>query len=126
MVKILIYEDSESDTRSRYAYLTKEHDVHVRCFPESPLVGFQRDKLEKAGFKPENIREGHKGVGEERADIYFVDGLDGDCIHLLSQLPKERTFLNTDDKNLEERAEEQGFQILRVSPKDTIARLMGY
>jgi hypothetical protein len=134
MAKIMIYEDSRNSLIERYASLNSEHDVNVRIKGNLLWENLELEKekygkiidLSEAGFDHNKILPLTPKFQEEDADIYFVDGLDGDCFNLLERLPKDKTFLNTGDGYLEREAIKRGYQkqILRNSPKKTIEAIL--
>lgn len=135
MAKVIVYEDSFDDWRKRYGSVSKNHDLHLVAVAIPHLkseIEFLRSKdsqwlKTEAGYNlnPDNITEFRNPHTPEQADIYFVDGLRGDCFEIMDLLPKDRTFLYTDDSSIQDAAREQGreAQILRGSPEDLVARL---
>jgi hypothetical protein len=120
MAKIMIYEDEDNALISRYSGLNKNHDVSVCMVGEiasimkdeySPIL----DSLEKSGFNLSQIKGAkYPNRIEEipEADVYFTDGLVGDCFGILERLPKNRAYLNTDDNVLQKRAKEEGYNLV--------------
>lgn len=123
MAKVLIYEDSELDAVNRYGRLTVDHDVHLRI---QPLLFGEPDMraLEKAGFNPENIKKGFGDIGQATADVYFVDGLEGQYKRIMEQLPLEKAFLNSGSPSLVKATKEQGFQVLEGTLEEAISMAM--
>lgn len=132
MAKVIVYEDSVDDFIDRYQSLTGAHDVHLRAegmlrglFGEEHMRDFQLDKLVNAGFSRENV-----GLGDvdniEDADVYFVDGLMGNCFAYLNVLPKDRTFLNSGDPFIVGDARAKGFNILEreTTPEDAVREVV--
>ncbi len=124
MAKVMIYEDEIESLVNRYSSLTKNHDVSVLMVGN--IVRFLDDDLEELGEKGFNTskikgvffanRIGNPNWGEEYveipdADVYFTDGLSGDCFYILKNLPKEKSYLITGDEVIEEKAKEEGYQL---------------
>ena len=58
--------------------------------------------------------------------MYFVDGLNGHCFYLLSDLPKERTFVNSDSQTVNQEAKKRGFNVVGNESVDAIVeRIIG-
>ena len=119
MAKILIYEDSVYDVKDRYGSLVGQHDVQLRLitadsYSARPFIdetGFDKETLVRTDFDMNKVQYELGEPSQERADVYFVDGLKGFCMILLPQLPKNRAFLNSDDYGLVEEAKREGFRI---------------
>ncbi len=128
MAKIVIYEDSENDLISRYAGLTKNHDVYVRHerrgnFGPSSLRWDYGDKRFKInGFNTDNFQNGYGDPSQESADVYFLDGLRGFCLEIIEKLPKERAFINTDSSSIIQEAKQRGYNVVEGSVKDIVSR----
>jgi len=121
MAKIIVYEDDTYDLCSRYGRLTAEHDIHVRL--EKQPSDYVYEDLERAGFKRQNIKIGYYSTKpEESADAYFMDGLRGSWIHVVTtlNLPKDKTVINSDDPSYERDAAEIGLGIVRTSLDATL------
>lgn len=124
MVHILIFEDSEDDLIRRYSEIASRYDVYVKCTSE-PWISehLDLDKLENAGFKRTNVQEIDLGVGFKSLDLsklqdfdlYLLDGLGGECFTIINQLPREKCYIHTSSWDLQDKAEEQGYQLLRGS-----------
>ncbi len=131
MAKIMIYEDSDRDLIYRYSKLNKNHNVSV-CIV-GPIADFMKEKyssipkkLEKKGFNLSQItgtryanRIGNSVWESEyveipEADVYFLDGLGGDCLDLLERLPKDKSYLYTGDEEIELEAKRKGYQLVRT------------
>jgi len=128
MAKITVYEDDIDDLIDRYGALNKAHEVHVRadgnlCADLSEQ--WARSDLLAAGFVGDRIGVWVRSQRQpEESDVYFLDGLKGGCFTLLGQLPKDKTFLNTTNGELLERARkrEYGDQVLTSSVEEAIER----
>lgn len=120
MAKIIIYEDDQEDLIARYGRLNENHEVHVRApnehgwdFKEWPGEDYMH--LVKAGFREENFRFNYGDPGSENADVYFVDGLDGDWYKIIQQLPRDKTFLYSGDLGIRLRAKEMGVTLVTLA-----------
>jgi len=124
MAKIVVYEDSENDAINRYSSLVDRHEVHIRI-PGSPMYGLEcRRELEEAGFEPELIHGDYGEPGEEIADVYFVDGLGGDCVSILRELPREKSCLYSDDRNIEDRVRGLGFTVADKTVEKMVTEIL--
>ncbi len=135
MAKVIVYEDNFSDWHRRYGPVSKDHDLHLVAVAIPHLkseIEFLRSEdsqwlKEEQGYNlnPDNVQEFRNPHVPEKADIYFVDGLDGFCFEIMDLLPKDRTFLYTEDSRVQDAARQQGreAQILKESPKDLVSRL---
>ena|SRR3989338_1729820 len=116
MAKIVIYEDGESDLISRYSRLTAEHEIHVRHSPRGEFgpssLKWDYSTFKKRGFDTSKFQNGYGTPSEEAADLFFVDGLNGYCFEIVEQLPRERTFINSDSATIHKLAKERGFNFL--------------
>ncbi|HLD77420.1 MAG TPA: hypothetical protein VJB16_00180 [archaeon] len=111
-MKIVIYPDSVQCLLERYTRLTDEQEVHVRGLGVPGDYASCRqhwERLEAAGFRRELFQEGIGDPSSERADRYYVDGLQGRCFAILDQLPKEKCILVTDDFHIADRGRERGY-----------------
>jgi hypothetical protein len=126
MVKIIVFEDDEIDTNLRYRSLLEDHQVNVR------IVDFRGDHFRNEMFREYLVKKGFDGSlihkfsstsTEESADIYFVDGLVGNCFRILPKLPKEKTYLNSGDASIVDSARCEGYKILEGSIDDVVEKL---
>ena len=124
MAKILVYEDNVDDLISRYSCLTSGHDVHVR-WDSFRLGEFTYEALERVGFKRENITQYRDNPEEETADVFFLDGLKGMCINIIKHrhLPRDKTFIYSDDFGLTDAAKQAGYNIVEEPIKQIIERV---
>lgn len=124
MAKIVIYEDGESDLINRYSCLTAQHDVHVRHNPRDPMY-WVSERFKEWGFNPNNFQNGYGNPKEESADVYFLDGLVGHCFVLLADLPKDRAFVNSDSRSINEEAVKRGYNVVgNESVEAIVARVV--
>mgnify|MGYP001591684168 CR=1 FL=1 len=121
MVKVVIYEDSEDDLIQRYGSLVRDHEVHVRIKKPTSIFPVDRAKIIKAGFVESRIIE--DWFTPIQGDVYFLDGLNGDCLPILERLPRGNSFLNTGTVYLEEEARKRGHVILETTPQEAIRSL---
>lgn len=127
MVNVMIYEDSVEDLIERYVSLISNHNVFVwiKEFSQSRLCDFYKESIAKAGFRAENVKEDVECdwfANPPQAEVYFIDGLKNKCFDLLSKLPANRTYLNTDNEHLQAEARKQGFQVLEGGLEEAIQK----
>lgn len=120
MAKILVYEDNENDLIERYASLTAKHDVYVRHTSVGFGFGWYHEGFRKHGFNPDNLQDGYGNPSEESADVYFLDGLNGICFYLLRDLPRDKSFVNSDSSSIIKQAKEQGFNVVETETVEEI------
>jgi len=124
MAKVLVFEDHLGDLQFRYRSLTKKHSVGVRLFRKVKKSDIA--KLAKEGFERGNIKEGFDHNEDYRADVYFLDGLDGDWIGIASRLgqlqkvDKERIYVNSSSSSIEGDARQRGYGIVDRETVDQI------
>ena len=123
MVKIIIYEDGDEDLIDRYSHLTKEYDIHVRY---TSTAFWNIERFRRNGFNPDNFIDIGEISEKEDADIYFLDGLGGHCFNVIKfkNLPKERVFINTNSKYVNENAKRMGFNIVGNRRVEDIVKLV--
>jgi len=123
MAKVMIYEDDVDGALGRYEDLIGKHEVHIRL---DGLGDKAVRDLVSFGFPEGNIRDELGDPSQESADVYFVDGLNGKCFDVLSKLPRDNSFLNSSNRDYQERAKREGYQILQrgVEPEEAIAKVM--
>lgn len=125
MAKIVIYVNLERDLIDKYSSLTAQHDVYVRHHPREPRhMYWVPDHFRKWGFNPKNFQRGYGNPKEESADVYFLD-VDGHCFVLLPDLPKDRAFVNSDSRSINEEAVKQGYNVVgSESVEAIVARIL--
>lgn len=128
MAKICIIEDNYEDLTRRYGFLTKSaHEIQVvldRHVKEDWLDEF----LTESGFNPQNVSYGLFRTLENpdlvpRADLYFCDGLNGNCFYVADKVGKDKTWILTSDLNTEERAQEEGYNVVKGSLEKILEKL---
>jgi hypothetical protein len=122
MAKIMIYEDDPRDLVSRYSSLNENHDVHVRL-----TSIYNEDEIREAGFdfsKIEKIIIDDLPEEMPEADVYFTDGLVGNCFKILEKLPKERSYLLTDHGFYRMIAKNEGYQLADGFLEDIIESVL--
>lgn len=126
---ITIFEDSPEDLIRRYSNLTKDNKVKVYLDQDSieSLVfskGYEHlttlqtwdlaTRLTLLGFDTElTIFPGF--FWEKRtldSDLYFIDGLNGNCLPCLEYLPIEKTYLVSGNPMIEEEVRKHGYKTL--------------
>ncbi|MBU0466119.1 MAG: hypothetical protein KJ718_06375 [Nanoarchaeota archaeon] len=123
MAKVIIYEDEEKSVCRRYKGLLEGHDVHLRlCWLGRADLHF----LMEQGFPEQNIRNEFGDSRQEKADVYFVDGLDGECFDILPKLPKKCSFLHSGNERIRDEARRQGYQVLEedAEPEEAIQQAL--
>jgi hypothetical protein len=132
MAKVCIIEDDYFDLVKRYDVLiSTSHDIHI-VLNECVLSSCRHDKdggkarigkrISNVGFNPENLVYGFKNTPTD-ADIYFCDGLRGECLILAERLGRERVYINTTNEDLRESAEKMGLKTLDKSIMDIVSGL---
>ena len=129
--KIVILEDDESDLIKRYSSFNNlENEVHVyinskRFTKELKEAGFTNihtglpKKLLSEKFLNEmntknRIRQGALILNEEtpvEGDVYYSDGLNGECFEFLYSLPKEKVNVCSGSAWIIREAESLGYKI---------------
>lgn len=114
MAKITIYEDCATDLVERYGNLTEEHNTTIFLLP-NPYIQIhnplERTKkfFEIRGFKPTTLHTELPTI-HPQADLYFLDGLRGRCIEIATDLPQNRTYINSTDPRINEQAQKKGYK----------------
>ena len=122
MAKIIIYEDLLLDLIWRYSDLTREHEIHGRLVHPESIRPWTGKELVNCGFDPKNFRDISPDLyKKEKADLYLLDGLDGDCFRLIKKLPKNRTYINSNSPEINKRARELGLNL--AGPRSTTETL---
>ena len=113
-MKIAIFEDNIDDIMSRYYPAFKRNELVVH-YSFSGTLGekeYVKDRLSSvkncsliAGIPRDKDRL-------PKADLYFSDGLDGECFGLLAMLPRERTFLYSHSPSIIEEAKTNGYRTI--------------
>jgi|WetSurMetagenome_2_1015567.scaffolds.fasta_scaffold985311_2 hypothetical protein len=132
MAKVMIYEDEFRALFNRYSDLVDNHDVSV-CMVgrDVRLLGAYSKSLQESGFDNSKVK-GIIDIKSEpkpnwvqnppKADIYFMDGLNGDCFHILKFLPKDKTYLFTGDSDVIERAKKEGYKFASIWNLEKVIR----
>ena len=125
MAKIVVYEDGYMDLIDRYAHLTKEHDIHVR-HPTHHIEFERPERYRQHGFNPDNFKA-FGNPKEDDADLYFLDGLRGLCFQFATELPKDKTFIYSDSREIEDEARKIGLNVvgyrrIEVIVKETLEK----
>lgn len=98
MVKIVVYEDDVKRLIDTYGSLHRWGEVHVRYRGEinDNILG----PLSDNEFNTDFVRKLFLGDKPPKAELYFVGELGGDCLKFAQSLPKDRTYLVLEDKDL--------------------------
>ena len=122
MARICIVEDSLDAAKRRYGFLAKTlHEVHV-VFDNTEVNSRYVDILwPAAGFDLNRVRYGLEGNFPD-ADLYFVDGLKGDCFRIIDKVGKDRAYINSSDFQILARAEDEGYKVT-WKPQEIVERL---
>ena len=137
-MKIAIFEDSFQDLKRRYGGLVENYELLIHFYgfdynPKntiwSPTLGKRIPMFEfmlrEDGFKEFSITEDFPRTLREipQADLYFTDGLEGDCFSLLELLPADRSFAYTNNPRIRDRLCAEGKTVLEY--EWDLARVMG-
>lgn len=115
MKNLVVCEDSVPDLKNSYAQLLPEYNIHVHFLnsgftreqnakvfvPEIALLGFKKDQIYLTPPDPNSYPDAH----------YCVDSLDGTCFDFLSQLPKERVWVVSNNPPIRDVAEHLGYKV---------------
>jgi hypothetical protein len=119
MARVVIYDDDPTDVNIRYSELIPEHDLSIFLLDNAALKKDDHERifqmgmedLPEAGFRRDQI---HRGLPDNHpeADVYFVDGLYGKCFDILSQLPRERSYIVTGSIDVVKQAQREKLNIV--------------
>ena len=111
MPHITIIDENERNVVHRYSSIAKTlapEEVQVVLVGYSERNIFARPELAKKGFR--NVNFGLENIPQ--ADIYFCDGLKGDCFEIADRLGKEKTYIYSNDDYVNDRANREGYKIV--------------
>lgn len=116
MAKICIIEDSDKDLVKKYGSLKgSSHEVRVVFVNptlSTPNIEWLKGSLERDGFKEVVFYKGEPSEADiPQADIYFCDGLGGECYDFADRLGKDKTFFYTNSNIINETAPGRGYKL---------------
>lgn len=115
----MVYEDDPISLVERYSHLNENHEVYVHfagLFARYLNKKGLRNLLKESGFDLKKVKSSFDEVdwfnSPPEADIYFTDGLGGECFDILERLPKERSFLYSGNVVLQKTAKKRGYELV--------------
>ena len=113
MAKIGIFEDDERSLIARYRCLNENHETHVAYIPHFPPrgIGMLLERFEDSGFSRDRVYFSEKEMPKD-LDVYFTDGLNDFCFYVAEHFGRDKTFILTDDKIIQERAKREEFNLV--------------
>src|SRR3989344_7887486 len=114
-MKIAIFEDGWDDLIDRYSPISGKEFRLIIYYASgiSLTTKYLNADLRLKGFENFTLKSGLPSNEEiPKADLYFLDGLRGDCFGLLEALPKKRSFVYTNNPVIRDELLSQGQRVL--------------
>lgn len=122
MARIGIIEDSDYDASERYKSILTENEVYLVLIDQTTREKEVAQKsLQRKGFDMTRFYFELDQMPTD-LDVYFCDGLKGQCLEVANRFGKERTYIQTSSHHIEEQASQRGYKIRSESLQEIIKR----